>query len=143
MLSPMEDVLNFGDNYLYRKNALENSFFREDLDIETYSNYLEVYAKVATFYINFFTRYWYRANSCMTTERIIAEMNKAGINGWQGVTAAENNPLGEYVLTLDYPAKTTDIKEFFERVINGDLEFLCRYPIDNTNSFELIKSIYP
>ena len=79
----------------------------------------------------------------MTTERMIAEMEKAGINGWKGVTDAENNPLGEYVLTLDYPAKTTDIKEFFERVINGDLEFLNRYPIDHTNAFELIKSIYP
>ena len=141
ILSPIEDVLNFGDNYLYRKNVLENN--QEELEVETYSNYFDVYAKVATFYINFFARYWYRDNSSMTTDRMIAEMKKVGINGWKGVTDAENNPLGEYVLTLDYPAKTTDIKEFFERVINGDLEFLNRYPIDHTNAFELIKSIYP
>ena len=75
-----------------------------------------------------------------TYERMIAEMNKVGLNNWPGLTEAENNPLGEYVLSLDYPAKVHEIQEFFKRVMAGDLEFLCKYPFDGTNAYDLIKS---
>lgn len=141
VLAPIEESLNFGDNVLYRENAIANNPFREDLDADTYSRYLDVYAKVATFYADFFAWYWYKDNVEKTNEKMIAEMSKVGLNNWSGLTEAENNPLGEYVLSLDYPAKISDIKDFFKRVMTSDLEFLCRYPIDDTDSLDLIRGV--
>lgn len=37
------------------------------------------------------------------------------------MTEEENNSLGEYVLSLDTPVSTTTMKEFFKRVVMGDL----------------------
>ena len=136
----MEETMNFGDNILYRDNAIANNPYREDMDADTYSKYQDVYAKVATFYANFFVWYWYKNDVEKTNERMIAEMNKVGLNNCSGLTEAENNPLGEYVLSLDYPAKVPEIQEFFKRVMAGDLEFLCKYPFDGTNAYDLIKS---
>ena len=141
VLAPIEESLNFGDNVLYRENAIANNPFREDLDADTYSRYLDVYAKVATFYADFFAWYWYKDNVEKTNEKMIEAMGKVGLNKWSGLTEAENNPLGEYVLSLDYPAKISDIKDFFKRVMTSDLEFLCRYPIDDTDSYDLIRGV--
>ena len=141
VLAPIEESLNFGDNVLYRENAIANNPYREDMDADTYSRYLDVYAKVATFYADFFAWYWYKDNVEKTNEKMIAEMSKVGLNNWSGLTEAENNPLGEYVLSLDYPAKISDIKDFFKRVMTSDLEFLCRYPIDDTDSLDLIRGV--
>ena len=140
VLAPIEESLNFGDNFLYRDNAIANNPYREDMDADTYSRYLDVYAKVATFYADFFAWYWYKDNVEKTNEKMIEAMGKVGLNNWPGLTEAENNPLGEYVLSLDYPAKVPEIQEFFKRVMAGDLEFLCKYPFDGTNAYDLIKS---
>lgn len=139
--TPFEESEHFYNNRLYRENAIANNPFREDLDADTYSRYLDVYAKVATFYADFFAWYWYKDNVEKTNEKMIAEMSKVGLNNWSGLTEAENNPLGEYVLSLDYPAKISDIKDFFKRVMTSDLEFLCRYPIDDTDSLDLIRGV--
>jgi hypothetical protein len=140
VLAPIEESLNFGDNILYRDNAIANNPYREDMDADTYSRYLDVYAKVATFYADFFVWYWYKDNVEKTNEKMIEAMGKVGLNNWSGLTEAENNPLGEYVLSLDYPAKVPEIQEFFKRIMAGDLEFLCKYPFDGTNAYDLIKS---
>lgn len=139
VLSQMEETMNFGDNVFLRRNAIANNPYREDLDADIYSKYLDVYAKVATFYINFFVCYWYKDYVEKTNEKMIAEMEKVALSNWSGLSETENNPLGEYVLSLNYPAKISDIKDFFRRVMMGDLKFLCCYPIDDTNAFELIK----
>ena len=145
LLDDMETVLakdediNHYQNANYRENAIANNPYREDMDADTYSRYLDVYAKVATFYADFFAWYWYKDNVEKTNEKMIEAMGKVGLNKWSGLTEAENNPLGEYVLSLDYPAKISDIKDFFKRVMMGDLEFLYRYPIDDTDSYDLIR----
>ena len=147
LLDDMETVLakdediNHYQNANYRENAIANNPYREDMDADTYSRYLDVYAKVATFYADFFAWYWYKDNVEKTNEKMIEAMGKVGLNKWSGLTEAENNPLGEYVLSLDYPAKISDIKDFFKRVMMGDLEFLYRYPIDDTDSFDLIRGV--
>ena len=147
LLDDMETVLakdediNHYQNANYRDNAIANNPYREDMDADTYSRYLDVYAKVATFYADFFAWYWYKDNVEKTNEKMIEAMGKVGLNKWSGLTEAENNPLGEYVLSLDYPAKISDIKDFFKRVMMGDLEFLYQYPIDDTDSFDLIRGV--
>ena len=65
----MEETMNFGDNILYRDNAIANNPYREDMDADTYSRYLDVYAKVATFYADFFAWYWYKDNVEKTNEK--------------------------------------------------------------------------
>ena len=45
------------------------------------------------------------------------------------------------MLSLDLPIKDSDMKEFFNRVRSGDLEFLCRYPYNGTDAFELLKGV--
>ena len=147
ILGDIETVLAKGDeanhyqNANYRENAIANNSYREDMDADTYSRYLDVYAKVATFYADFFAWYWYKDNVEKTNEKMIEAMGKVGLNNWSGLTEAENNPLGEFVLSLDYPAKVSDIEDFFKRAMMGDLEFLCRYPIDDTHSRDLIMGV--
>ena len=140
ILAKGDEAINHYQNANYRENAIANNPYREDMDADTYSRYLDVYAKVATFYADFFAWYWYKDNVEKTNEKMIEAMGKVGLNKWSGLTEAENNPLGEYVLSLDYPAKVPEIQEFFKRVMAGDLEFLCKYPFDGTNAYDLIKS---
>ena len=127
ILAPIDDQLNFGDNYVTRMETLSDNPYREGLSIEDYLHNLNIYAQIMKIYVDFFTEYWYEDNVEKTNEKMKERLKKAGIIGWSGLTAEENNPLGEYVLALDLPVKRSDMETFFERVRCGDLEFLCRY----------------
>lgn len=127
ILAPIDDQLNFGDNYVTRMEKLSDNPYREGLSIEDYLHNLNIYAQIMKIYVDFFTEYWYEDNVEKTNEKMKERLKKAGIIGWSGLTAEENNPLGEYVLSLDLPVKRSDMETFFERVRCGDLEFLCRY----------------
>lgn len=127
ILAPIDDQLNFGDNYVTRMEKLSDNPYREGLSIEDYLHNLNIYAQIMKIYVDFFTEYWYEDNVEKTNEMMKERLKKAGIIGWSGFTAEENNPLGEYVLALDLPVKRSDMETFFERVRCGDLEFLCRY----------------
>ena len=127
ILAPIDDQLNFGDNYVTRMEKLSDNPYREGLSIEDYLHNLNIYAQIMKIYVDFFTEYWYENNVEKTNEKMKERLKKAGIIGWSGLTAEENNPLGEYVLALDLPVKRSDMETFFERVRCGDLEFLCRY----------------
>jgi hypothetical protein len=74
---------------------------------------------------------------------MIEELERVGIKGWSGMTEEENNPLGEYVLSLDCPVTATAMREFFQRVMMGDLEFRCRYPIWDTSALDLVRHYVP
>ena len=127
ILAPIDDQLNFGDNYVTRMEKLSDNPYREGLSIEDYLHNLNIYAQIMKIYVDFFTEYWYEDNVEKTNEKMKERLKKAGIIGWSGLTAEENNPLGKYVLALDLPVKRSDMETFFERVRCGDLEFLCRY----------------
>lgn len=127
ILAPIDDQLNFGDNYVTKMEKLSDNPYREGLSIEDYLHNLNIYAQIMKIYVDFFTEYWYEDNVEKTNEKMKERLKKAGIIGWSGLTAEENNPLGEYVLALDLPVKRSDMETFFERVRCGDLEFLCRY----------------
>lgn len=127
ILAPIDDQLNFGDNYVTKMEKLSDNPYREGLSIEDYLHNLNIYAQIMKIYVDFFTEYWYEDNVEKTNEMMKERLKKAGIIGWSGLTAEENNPLGEYVLALDLPVKRSDMETFFERVRCGDLEFLCRY----------------
>lgn len=142
ILSDTEDLMNYGDNIVIRESAIQNNLYRENISIEEYIQYLDVYTKVALSYAEFFQDYWYKGNVAMTNQKMIEALEKEGISGWLGVTEEENGPLGEYVLSLDCPTTTTAMREFFKRVMTGDLEFRCRYPIGDTSAFELIRNIF-
>ena len=142
ILSDTEDLMNYGDNIVIRESAIQNNLYRENISIEEYIQYLDVYTKVALSYAEFFQDYWDKGNVAMTNQKMIEALEKEGISGWLGVTEEENGPLGEYVLSLDCPTTTTAMREFFKRVMTGDLEFRCRYPIGDTSAFELIRNIF-
>ena len=127
ILAPIDDQLNFGDNYVTKMEKLSDNPYREGLSIEDYLHNLNIYAQIMKIYVDFFTEYWYEDSVEKTNEKMKERLKKAGIIGWSGLTAEENNPLGEYVLALDLPVKRSDMETFFERVRCGDLEFLCRY----------------
>ena len=141
VLSPVDDQLNYGDNVLTRMEAVSDNPYREGLSIEDYLHNLNIYAQIMKIYVDFFSEYWYKDNVEKTNEMMTKESERVGINGWSGLTAKENNPLGEYVLTLDFPIKDSDMKKFFDRVRRGDLVFLCRYPKNGTCAWELLKDI--
>ena len=127
ILAPIDDQLNFDDNKVTRMEKLSDNPYREGSSIEDYLHNLNIYAQIMKIYVDFFTEYWYEDNVEKTNEKMKERLKKAGIIGWSGLTAEENNPLGEYVLSLDLPVKRSDMETFFERVRCGDLEFLCRY----------------
>ena len=127
ILADLDDQLNYGDNKMTRMEKLSNNPYREGSSIEDYLHNLNIYVQIMKIYVDFFTEYWYEDNVEKTNEMMKERLKKAGIIGWSGLTAEENNPLGEYVLALDLPVKRSDMETFFERVRCGDLEFLCRY----------------
>lgn len=143
ILSDIEDQINNGDNVVIRMSALQDNPYRENLSIEDYIKYLDVYTKVALSYAEFFQDYWYKDNVDRTNQKMIEELERVGIRGWSGLSEEENNPLGEYVLSLDSPVSTTTMKEFFKRVMMGDLEFRCRYPIGDTSALDLVRHYVP
>ena len=127
ILADLDDQLNYGDNKMTRMEKLSDNPYREGLSVEDYLHNLNIYVQIMKIYVDFFTEYWYEDNVEKTNEMMKERLKKAGIIGWSGLTAEENNPLGEYVLALDLPVKRSDMETFFERVRCGDLEFLCRY----------------
>lgn len=143
ILSDIEDQMNNGDNVVIRMSALQDNPYRENLSIEDYIKYLDVYTKVALSYAEFFQDYWYKDNVDRSNQKMIEELERVGIRGWSGLSEEENNPLGEYVLSLDSPVSTTTMKEFFKRVMMGDLEFRCRYPIGDTSALDLVRHYVP
>lgn len=143
ILSDIEDTLNNGDNIVFRRSAIQNNSYRENLSIENYIKYLDVYTKVALSYAEFFEDYWYRDNVDKTNQKMIEELERVGITGWSGLSEEENNPLGEYVLSLDCPITATAMKEFFKRVMTGDLNFRADYPIGDTTASKLVRELYP
>ena len=143
ILSDVDDLMNNGDNMVIRMSAIQDNPYRENLSIEEYIQYLGVYTKVALSYAEFFQDYWYKDDVAKTNQKMIEELERVGIRGWSGLSEEENNPLGEYVLSLDSPVSTTTMKEFFNRVVMGDLEFRCHYPIWDTSAFELIRNNVP
>lgn len=114
---------------------------REKHTIDEYARCLAVYKEVMQSYVQFFIDYWVKDDVNETNRLMTEELEKVGIVGWTGLTEEENNPLGEYVLLLDYPISWSNMKAFFERVLSGDLEFRCRYPIGNTNARDMIKCL--
>ena len=119
---------------------------REGHAIEEYATHLDAYRKISASYVNFFKLHWVKNNVAETNRLMTEELaNKGLVNQfrqWAGLTEEENNPLGEYVLHLDYPVSWSDMQTFFKRVQSGDLAFRCLYPIDdNTNALDIIKSL--
>ena len=148
ILAPIDDQLNFGDNYVTRMEKLSDNPYREGSSIEDYLHNLNIYAQIMKIYVDFFTEYWYEDNVEKTNEMMNKELERAGIFGpniriWSGLTAEENNSLGKYVLSLDLPVKRSDMDAFFDRVRRGDLEFLCRYCKTEyaTSAWDLLKEV--
>ena len=149
ILAPIDDQLNFGDNYVTRMEKLSDNPYREGLSIEDYLHNLNIYAQIMKIYVDFFTEYWYEDNVEKTNEMMNKELERVGIFGpnifriWSGLTAEENNSLGKYVLSLDLPVKRSDMDAFFDRVRRGDLEFLCRYCKTEyaTSAWDLLKEV--
>ena len=114
---------------------------RGELSVEEYIHYLDIYAQVVTFYVDFFIDYWYENDVNETNEKMSRELERVGITHWAGLTEEESKTLGEYVLSLDCPANFDDMKEFFSRVMSGDLGFLSRYPIGDSYAFDMIRGL--
>lgn len=140
LLSDPEVIMNEGDNAMRREAQLNNNPFREELDIDTYARYLDIYRQVMNSYVEFFVSNWYKDDVQRTNDSMIKALEEVGIKGWSGLTEEENNPLGWYVITLDFPVTSSQMKEFFKRVMTGGLEFRCRYPMGDTTAKDLIKN---
>ena len=138
-----EHQLDRGTNNIKRLCALKDNPYRGEMSMTEYARYLDIYARVAESYAKFFEDFWYRDDVEMTNEKMTEELVRTEVftSGyiWTGLTEEENKPLGEYVLALDCPVTTDAMQEFFRRVMMGDLEFRCRYPMDGTTAQKLIR----
>lgn len=142
LLSGRKTIKSYSNNIMNSKLRNPDSHpVRGELSVEEYIHYLDIYAQVVRFYVDFFIDYWYENDVNETNEKMSRELERVGITHWAGLTEEESKTLGEYILSLDCPANVDDIKAFFERVIMGDLEFLCRYPIGDNNAFDMIKGL--
>ena len=142
LLSGRKTINSYGNNIMNSKlrKPLPHPV-RGDLSAEAYIHLLDIYAQVVTFYVDFFIDYWYENDVNETNQKMKRELERVGITRWAGLTEEESKTLGAYVLSLDFPASLDDIKAFFKRVVMGDLEFLCRYPIGDSNAFDRIKGL--
>lgn len=149
-LVPRKVALSRADNNVNRLTFEQTSpmavSLREKHSINEYARCLTVYKEVMQSYVQFFIDYWVKDNVNETNRLMTEELERVGIINqhrlWiSRITEEENNPLGEYVLQLDYPISWSDMKVFFDRVMSGDLEFRCRYPIGDTDAFEMIKQL--
>lgn len=127
-------------NHVTSKINLPNKQRGELKPIE-YAKLVDVYARVVTSYVDFFIKYWIKDDVYQTNKLMTEELERVGLCGWAGFTAEENNSIGEYVMSLDCPASVSEIKAFLTRVVKGDLEFRCRYPIGCTNALDMIKEL--
>ena len=142
ILSGRKTIKSYSNNIMNSKLRNPDPHpVRGDLSAEAYIHLLDIYAQVVTFYVDFFIDYWYENDVNETNQKMKRELERVGITCWAGLTEEESKTLGEYVLSLDCPANVDDIKAFFERVIMGDLEFLCRYPIGDNNAFDMIRGL--
>ena len=114
---------------------------RGELKPIEYAKMVDVYARVITSYVDFFIKYWMKDDVRQTNKLMTEELERVGLCGWAGFTAEENNSIGEYVMSLDCPATLEEMKIFFKRLIMGDLEFRCRYPIGCSNALNMIKEL--
>lgn len=140
------DVQSEGLRNISKRSKIERESpmavsLREKHTIDEYARCLAVYKEVMQSYVQFFIDCWVKDDVNETNRWMTEELEKVGIVGWTGLTEEENNPLGEYVLLLDYPISWSNMKAFFERVLSGDLEFRCRYPIGNTNARDMINKM--
>lgn len=134
----MNNCNNDVNRTVFDKYKVPMASFREEHSIEEYATHLEAYRKISLSYVDFFKRYWFK-DDVNETNRLMRE--QLSNSGWSGLTEEENNPLGEYVLHLDFPASWSDMQELFQRVESGDLEFRCRYPIGDTNALDIIRNL--
>lgn len=142
LLSGRKTIKSYSNNIMNSKLRNPDSHpVRGELSVEEYIHYLDIYAQVVTFYVDFFIDYWYENDVNETNEKMSRELERVGITHWAGLTEEESKTLGEYVLSLDFPASVDDIKAFFKRVMMGDLGFLCRYPIGDSNAYGMIKGL--
>ena len=140
ILDDEDVVIQRTHNHVTSRINLPNAQRGELKPIE-YAKMVDVYAHVITSYVDFFIKYWMKDDVCQTNKLMTEELERVGLYGWKGLTEAECNPLGEYVMSLDCPATLEEMKIFFKRVIMGDLEFRNRYPIESTNAFDMIKEL--
>ena len=142
ILSGRKTIKSSSNNFLNSKlHHPKPHPIRGELSATEYVHYLNIYTQVVKFYVDFFIDYWYENDVNETNQKMSRELERVGITHWTGLKEKENNPLGEYVLSLDCPASVDEMKEFFNRVLMGDLEFLCRYPIGDSNAFDMIKDL--
>ena len=142
MLSGRKTIKSSRNNFLNSKlHHPKPHPIRGELSAMEYVHYLNIYTQVVKFYVDFFIDYWYENDVNETNQKMSRELERVGITHWTGLKEDEKNPLGEYVLSLDCPASVDEMKEFFNRVLMGDLEFLCRYPIGDSNAFDMIKGV--
>ena len=142
LLSGRKTIKSYSNNIMNSKLRNPDSHpVRGELSVEEYIHYLDIYAQVVRFYVDFFIDYWYENDVNETNQKMNRELERVGITHWTGLKEDENNPLGEYVLSLDCPASVDAMKDFFNRVMTGDLSFLSRYPIRESNAFDMIKGL--
>ena len=142
ILSGRKTIKSSRNNFLNSKlHYPKPHLIRGELSATKYVHYLNIYTRVVKFYVDFFIDYWYENDVNETNQKMSRELEKVGITHWAGLTEEESKTLGEYVLSLDCPASVDDMKEFFNRVMLGDLAFLSRYPIGDSNAFDMIKGV--
>ena len=111
-LVPRKVALSRADNNVNRLTFEQTSpmavSLREKHSINEYARCLTVYKEVMQSYVQFFIDYWVKDNVNETNRLMTEELERVGIINqhrlWiSRITEEENNPLGEYVLQLDYP----------------------------------------
>lgn len=124
-------------------NTNINNTLKGENTREQNKNILDAYYIVSMSYIDFFMEYFFEDNYQKTNEEMIKRLVEKGVvnSGSIFSSNAECNALGYYVLKLSFPTTMDQIKEFRDRVMKGDLEFRCRYPIGETCAFDIFQKL--
>lgn len=117
---------------------------RSGLSAKDYKRIVDVYYAISESYIHFFEENWFEDNIEETNCRVLKDLQKNMSPTFSGDcfdSKEQAKDVAEYVLTLPFPAELDTMKTFFKEVTSGRLEFLCRYPIEDSTCINLIKGL--
>lgn len=113
---------------------------------EEYKSLSDAYYKIREFYMDFFMKFWTpnaeSASNNVNNQTVQHKVREYSNLSW---TEDEYAVLKDYIDKLRFPATYSEIIDFLLRVLKGDLEFLCRFPIKNDIngecSLDILKSL--
>ncbi len=141
ILSPRNQHIQKGKLITYQATNPLHPNMSDDEYEELRCIYYPIKDCIQHFFIKFCSEDYVTAN-----EKVLKELIRTGIFGpnTTGSIFTSEQDLTErrkYVYSLSYPTDYDKMQSFIDEVVRGQLEFLCRYPLNATDGITILDTI--